>query len=171
MNRATLRRVWASRAYLGAAARPVLLLLALLPLGALGERRPPLLFEGGARLEVEVASRAAERQQGLMGRTELAADAGMLFVFPERQRQCLWMKNTLLPLSAAFLDEAGRVINLVDLHPHDLTVRCSSRPARYAVEANQGWFRRHGVVPGSRVEGLPLDGAPSDIFTGDAAEP
>ncbi|MFC3607890.1 DUF192 domain-containing protein [Stutzerimonas tarimensis] len=113
-----------------------------------------LVFAGQA-LQVEVAATATERQRGLMERDELGESRGMLFIFPETARQCLWMKNTWLPLSAAFLDEARRVINIVDLHPGDLQLKCSRRPARYAVEANQGWFKAQGVRPGDRVEGLP----------------
>lgn len=112
---------------------------------------------GEARLMVEVARDPDDRQRGLMERAALGEAAGMLFVFPVAGRHCLWMKNTPLPLSAAFLDDDGRVVNLVDLTPHDLTVKCASRPARYAVEANQGWFARHGVQPGDRVAGLPAD--------------
>lgn len=114
----------------------------------------PLLF-GEHRLQVEFASSQQERQQGLMGRTELAESAGMLFRFPELKRQCLWMKDTPLPLSAAFLDEQGRVINLIDLEPHDLQVKCSSAPARFAVEANQGWFEQRKVEAGVQAAGLP----------------
>jgi uncharacterized membrane protein (UPF0127 family) len=114
----------------------------------------PLSF-GEHRLHVEYASSPDERQRGLMERTELAESAGMLFRFPALKRQCLWMKDTPLPLSAAFLDEQGRVINLIDLEPHDLQIKCSSAPARFAVETNQGWFDQRQIVPGVQVMGLP----------------
>lgn len=110
---------------------------------------------GEARLTVDVAVTPAERQRGLMHREALPAAHGMLFVFPQQAQQCLWMKNTSVPLSAAFLDDAGRVVDLIDLQPHDLTIRCSAGAARFAVEANQGWFARQGVRIGSPVEGLP----------------
>ena len=124
---------------------------------ALAEPRTLTLTFNGHPLQTEYVFRDKDRQRGLMERTELAESAGMLFRFPQLKSQCLWMKNTPLPLSAAFLDEQGRVINLVDLQPHDLTVKCSSAPARYAVEANQGWFAQRGVAPGAPVAGLPSD--------------
>lgn len=124
---------------------------------ALGEPHALTLKVGEHRLHTEYVFRDADRQRGLMGRTELGESAGMLFRFPQLKTQCLWMKNTPLPLSAAFLDEQGRIINLVDLQPHDLTVKCSEAPARYAVEVNQGWFGRRAIQPGQWVEGLPSD--------------
>lgn len=108
-------------------------------------------------LQAEYVFKDADRQRGLMARSELAESAGMLFRFPQLKTQCLWMKKTPLPLSAAFLDEEGRIIDLIDLQPHDLTVKCSSAPARYAVEVNQGWFDQRGVRPGQLVSGLPSD--------------
>lgn len=123
---------------------------------ALAEAGLTLEF-GPHRLQAEYVFRDEDRQRGLMGRTELGESAGMLFRFPQVKKQCLWMKNTPLPLSAAFLDEAGRIINLVDLHPHDLTVKCSEGPARYAVEVNQGWFAQRDISPGQQVAGLPSD--------------
>lgn len=122
---------------------------------ALAEPRTLTLTFDGHPLQTEYVFRDEDRQRGLMERTELAEFAGMLFRFPQVKTQCLWMKNTPLPLSAAFLDEQGRIINLVDLQPHDLTVKCSEGPARYAVEANQGWFTRRGIAAGLRVGGLP----------------
>ncbi len=133
-----------------------LFLLACLLAGpALAELEHFTLLFGEHRLHVEFASSQEERQQGLMGRTELAESSGMLFRFPQLKRQCLWMKDTPLPLSAAFLDEQGRVINLIDLEPHDLQIKCSSGPARFAVEANQGWFEHRKVEAGVQAEGLP----------------
>ncbi|KHO64159.1 MULTISPECIES: DUF192 domain-containing protein [Pseudomonas] len=136
-----------------------LLLISLLSCAGMALTEPRLLAlsVGGHALHAEYVFTAEDRQRGLMGRTELAESAGMLFRFPQLKTQCLWMKNTPLPLSAAFLDEAGRIINLVDLHPHDLTVKCSSAPARYALEVNQGWFNQRGIVPGLPFAGLPAD--------------
>lgn len=109
----------------------------------------------GHRLNVEVAETLAERRQGLMERTHLPADQGMLFVFEDDLKRCLWMKNTPLPLSAAFLDAQGYIINILALHPHDESPRCSAAPARFALEVPQGWFEAHGVVPELQVRGLP----------------
>lgn len=106
-------------------------------------------------LHVEVVDTPEARQRGLMDRTALPASQGMLFVFSDLAQRCLWMKNTSVPLSAAFLDAQGRILNLVDLQPNDLQTHCSSAPARFALEVNQGWFARHGIQPGLKLEGLP----------------
>ena len=139
--------------------RAALLTLMLLP--SLARAEPLLdLRAGDAHLQAEYARSPAERERGLMERTELAADRGMLFRFDDFRRHCLWMKNTPLPLSAAFMDEQGRIVDLIDLQPLDITIRCSQEPARYALEANQGWFDSHGVAIGDRVDGIPeSDGA------------
>lgn len=110
---------------------------------------------GTAPLRAEYAHTPAERERGLMGRTELAADRGMLFRFDDFRRHCLWMKNTPLPLSAAFLDEEGSVVDLIDLEPLSETIRCSRKPARYALEVNRGWFGTNGIEAGDSVKGLP----------------
>ena len=110
---------------------------------------------GDARLQAEYARSAAERERGLMERTELAADGGMLFRFDDFRRHCLWMKNTPLPLSAAFMDEQGRIVDVIDLEPLSTAIRCSREPARYALEVNQGWFRQHQLRIGDQVSGIP----------------
>lgn len=132
-----------------------LLVALLLPLTALGDEPSLDLRIDQVSLRAEYAEDAESRQRGLMERTELPAGQGMLFRFPAVRRQCLWMKNTPLPLSAAFMDEAGRIVDLIDLEPLSLKVRCSAEPARYALEVPQGWFTEHGLGLGSRVEGLP----------------
>ncbi|WP_313225170.1 DUF192 domain-containing protein [Stutzerimonas nitrititolerans] len=132
----------------------VLLLLMLLP--SLGMAQPLLeLRIGEAELQAEYAVTAPERAQGLMGRTELAADRGMLFRFDDFRRHCLWMKDTPLPLSAAFMDETGRIVDLIDLEPLSKAIRCSREPARYALEVNRGWFEEQGIGAGARVQGIP----------------
>lgn len=110
---------------------------------------------GDARLKAEYARTLDERERGLMERTELAADHGMLFRFDDVRRHCLWMKNTPLPLSAAFMNEQGRIVDVIDLEPLDKTIRCSREPARYALEVNQGWFRQHQLGTGDQVNGIP----------------
>ncbi|MCQ4289249.1 DUF192 domain-containing protein [Pseudomonas stutzeri] len=114
------------------------------------------LSVGDARLQAEYARSPNERARGLMERTELPADRGMLFRFDDFRRHCLWMKNTPLPLSAAFMDEQGRIVDVIDLEPLSTAIRCSEKPARYALEVNQGWFRQHGAGVGDRVGGIPL---------------
>lgn len=113
------------------------------------------LSVGDARLQAEYARAPAERERGLMERTELAANRGMLFRFDDFRRHCLWMKNTPLPLSAAFMDEQGHIVDVIDLEPLSTAIRCSREPARYALEVNQGWFRRHGAGVGDQVDGIP----------------
>ncbi|RMH90717.1 DUF192 domain-containing protein [Stutzerimonas zhaodongensis] len=131
-----------------------LVALVLMPMANASE---PLLElrVGDARLEAEYARTPNERERGLMERTEMHADHGMLFRFDELRRHCLWMKNTPLPLSAAFMDEQGRIVDIIDLQPLDTSIRCSQGPARYALEMNQGWFEAKGVEVGERVLGIP----------------
>lgn len=112
---------------------------------------------GDARLTAEYARTPAQRERGLMERTEMPADHGMLFRFDEFRRHCLWMKNTPLPLSAAFMDEQGRIVDIIDLQPLDTSIRCSQGPARYALEMNQGWFMAKEIEVGERVQGIPGD--------------
>ena len=113
------------------------------------------LHVGSAKVEAEYARSPAERERGLMERTEMPADHGMLFRFDDFRRHCLWMKNTPLPLSAAFMGEQGQIVDIIDLEPLSTAIRCSSEPARYALEVNQGWFESNGIEIGERVRGIP----------------
>lgn len=138
--------------------RTVLLLsLAALVLMSMAHASEPLLDLriGNARLTAEYARTPPERERGLMERTEMPADHGMLFRFDEFRRHCLWMKNTPLPLSAAFMDEQGRIVDIIDLQPLDTAIRCSGGPARFALEMNQGWFEAKGIAVGEQVQGIP----------------
>ena len=87
-----------------------------------------------------------------MHRRALPADQGMLFVYPQHGHHCMWMRNTALPLSVAFLDESGAVINIADMAPRSDTLHCASAPARYALEMNRGWFRQRGIEAGTRID-------------------
>jgi uncharacterized protein len=80
----------------------------------------------------------------------------MLFVFEQPSQQCFWMKNTLLPLSAAFIDDDGTVVNVEDMKPQTLDSHCSAKPVRYVLEMNQGWFAKKGIKPGTRLNGEPF---------------
>ena len=120
--------------------------------------RPPsrVEFDGAdAVLYVDVADSAEERSDGLMGVETLPADDGMAFVFDEPVESTFWMKDTLIPLSVAFVDEAGRVIGVRDMQPCEAEA-CPSygvdEPYVLAIEANLGWFDEHGVGPGDRAE-------------------
>jgi len=116
---------------------------------------PTTTLNAGIHLiQAEVAGTPATRSQGLMRRKAMAQGAGMLFLFGESAAHCMWMKNTLIPLSVAFIDERGQIVNIADMQPLDETSHCASRPARYALEMNQGWFKKRGIVAGARIQGL-----------------
>jgi hypothetical protein len=106
-------------------------------------------------IRAEVVSDPGSRAQGLMHRKSLAQNAGMLFIFDERAPHCMWMKNTLVPLSVAFIDERGSIVNIADMEPHSEASHCAAQPVRYALEMNRGWFAARGVKPGSRLGGIP----------------
>jgi hypothetical protein len=105
-------------------------------------------------IKAEVANTPTARQAGLMHRKGLPAQEGMLFVNPDSEIQCMWMKNTLIPLSVAFLDAQGRILNIEDMQPNTYDYHCSRAPARYALEMNLGWFRDNRVQTGDTVRGL-----------------
>ena len=106
------------------------------------------------KLVAEVASTDADRMQGLMHRRMLPENRGMLFVFDSVAYHGMWMMNTYIPLSVAFLDETGVIINIEDMKPHTRESHYAARPARYALEMNLGWFRKHGISPGMKIGGL-----------------
>jgi uncharacterized membrane protein (UPF0127 family) len=106
------------------------------------------------RIEAEVAADQASRMQGLMNRRSMGANQGMLFVFAQADRHCMWMRNTFLPLSVAFLDERGRILNIEDMKPQTEDNHCASGPARFALEMNLGWFSGKGLKPGQLIGGV-----------------
>lgn len=105
-------------------------------------------------LSVEVAHTQATRSQGLMYRQSLGENSGMLFVFPRPDRYSMWMMNTDIPLSVAFLDEGGTILNIADMMPRTATAHRSAGASKYAVEMNRGWFAARNIKPGDRVTGL-----------------
>ena len=105
-------------------------------------------------LSVEVADTPAEREYGLMRRTSMPENQGMLFVFPADSRQCMWMKDTLIPLSVAFMDAQGRIVNIADMQPQSRQIHCSAKPVRYALEMNRGWFARRAIQAGDIATGM-----------------
>jgi len=136
------------------------LLMVALPGWAQQPQLPLLeLFAGMHRIEAEVAATSESRQTGMMLRTIMAPQRGMLFVFPDVAKHCMWMRNTLLPLSVAFLDEKGRIINIEDMQPQTENNHCAVKPARYALEMNLGWFKSRSVGPGFAIAGI--DKAPN----------
>jgi len=133
-----------------------LLILGLSLAGGAGAQTLPLieLTAGIHRVEAEVAHTQQTRMTGLMQRRTMAPQRGMLFVFDEARTHCMWMKNTFIPLSVAFLDDAGRIINVEDMQPHSEDNHCAARPARYALEMNLGWFRSRNLAAGALIAGI-----------------
>lgn len=114
---------------------------------------------GSDSVRAEVARTAPQRERGLMLRESVPDDTGMLFVFPEAEVQGVWMKDTYVPLAAAFMDERFTVLSIEQLEPEDLTVKYSEDPVRYVLEVPQGWFEAHGVTPGDRPTVVFGDGS------------
>jgi len=135
------------------------LLLALPALAQDGPQKLPAikLNAGMHIIQAEVAQSPGQRSIGLMNRPSMGANEGMLFVFEQPAQQCFWMKNTLLPLSIAFLAEDGTVVNIEDMSPQTLDSHCSRKEVRYALEMNLGWYAKRGIKPGSRLTGTPFD--------------
>ena len=135
----------------------LLALLSLVAAPALAQQALPVvqLNAGMHLIRAEVAADYDSRMTGLMHRSSMPSNAGMLFIFDDNQRQCMWMKNTLIPLSVAFIDESGVVINIEEMAPQTEDSHCASRPSRYALEMNKGWFAARGIKPGSRLGGIP----------------
>ena len=112
------------------------------------------LTAGFYRIDAEVAADQPNRMQGLMQRRAMGANQGMLFVFPQLARHCMWMRNTFIPLSVAFLDENGRILNVEDMQPQTENNHCASAPARFALEMNIGWFAAKGLKAGALIGGI-----------------
>lgn len=129
---------------------------------ALAQESPQLnlqrlkLSAGLHLIDVQVALTSDQRTTGLMHRREMPQNEGMLFVFEHPTIQCFWMKNTLIPLTAAFLEDDGTIVNLEDMRPQTTETHCSKRPVRYVLEMNQGWFGKRGIKPGARIAGRPF---------------
>lgn len=139
----------------------VMLALSLLALPLAAEELPRVeLTAGFYRIDAEVAANDAHRAQGLMHRRSLPANQGMLFVFSQAARHCMWMRNTYLPLSVAFLDDEGRILNIEDMQPQTEENHCAAHAARYALEMNVGWFAGKGIKPGARINGLDKSARP-----------
>lgn len=145
-----------------------------LPTGAATPRADTLptvtLTIGEHRVLAEVAATVEQRATGLMNRFSLRNDAGMVFVFPRAEPLGFWMKNTYVPLSIAFIDSDGRILNIEDMAPQTETTHWSRGPALFALEMRKGWFRDRGIAPGDLVRGLqirnpvrPRGGAPGRV--------
>jgi uncharacterized membrane protein (UPF0127 family) len=120
-------------------------------------RLPTVTLQAGMHnIVAEVARTPQQQQIGMMMRTQMAQHEGMLFVFDDVAPRCFWMKNTLLPLSIAFIADDGRIVNLADMQPRSEASHCSTEPVRYALEMNQGWFAKRSIKAGFRLKGTPF---------------
>jgi uncharacterized membrane protein (UPF0127 family) len=118
---------------------------------------PRLTLSAGMHLiQAQVAATPDQRSVGLMFRREMPANEGMLFIFEQPSPQCFWMKNTLLPLTAAFVADDGTIVNLADMKPQTTDSHCSAKPVRFVLEMHQGWFDKRGIKAGSRLTGQPF---------------
>ena len=140
-----------------------LLALALFASGPLQAQEAPqmnlqrvALSAGMHQIDAQVALNPEQRQIGLMFRKDMPQHEGMIFVFEQPTKQCFWMKNTLLPLTAAFVADDGTIVNLADMKPQTLDAHCSDKPVRYVLEMNQGWFAKKGIKAGSKLQGTPF---------------
>jgi len=135
---------------------------ALVACAALAQEQPQMnlprvkLTAGMHIIDAQVASAPAERETGLMFRKEMPQQEGMLFVFEYPAQQCFWMKNTILPLSVAFVHDDGTIANIEEMQAQTLDSHCSAKPVRYVLEMNKGWFAKKGIKAGFRLAGAPF---------------
>lgn len=131
------------------------LALAAYAQGAPQTTLPRIKLQAGMfQIDAQVAQTQEQRSIGLMYRSEMPQHEGMLFVFDQPATQCFWMKNTLLPLTAAFVADDGTIVNLVDMKPQTTDSHCSEKPVRFVLEMHQGWFAKKGLKAGSRLSGV-----------------
>lgn len=112
------------------------------------------LSVGMHRIDAQLALTPEQRQIGLMWRKSMPTHEGMLFEFEQPSQKCFWMKNTLIPLTAAFVADDGTIVNLVDMQPQTLNPHCSEKPVRYVLEMNLGWFAKKNIKAGSKISGI-----------------
>jgi uncharacterized membrane protein (UPF0127 family) len=115
-----------------------------------------VITAGMQNIRAEVARTAAPMQTGMMFRREMGTHEGMLFAYDSPAIRCYWMKNTLLPLSIAFIADDGSIVNIADMQPQSEQSHCSASPVRYALEMNQGWLAKRNIKPGFKLKGAPF---------------
>ena len=118
------------------------------------------LTAGIHQIDTQLAVTPNQQAVGLMYRNDMPMNEGMLFVFEQASVQCFWMKNTRLPLTAAFVADDGTIVNLENMKPQTTESHCSTQPVRYVLEMNQGWFAKKGIKPGSKLSGRPFTNTP-----------
>lgn len=122
-----------------------------------GQKLPAIQLGAGMHnIRAEVAQTPQEHEIGLMYRTSMGANDGMLFIFDRPGQQCFWMKNTLIPLSVAFIADDGTVVNTDEMKPQTLDPHCSTKAVRFVLEMNAGWFTKKGIKAGSKLSGAPF---------------
>ena len=121
------------------------------------QKLPTVRLAAGMHLiQAELAQTPGQREIGLMFRTTMGANEGMLFAFEQAGQQCFWMKNTLLPLAIAFIADDGSIVNIEAMKPQTLDNHCSTKPVRFVLEMNEGWFAKRGIKAGSKLQGAPF---------------
>jgi uncharacterized membrane protein (UPF0127 family) len=139
----------------------VCLSLGLMAQGALAQDKaqhlPTVVLGAGMHnIKAEVAETPQEHEIGLMHRTSMGSNEGMIFVFDRPGQQCFWMKNTLIPLAVAFVADDGTIVNLDEMKPQTLDPHCSTKQVRFVLEMNTGWFTKRGIKAGSKLTGEPF---------------
>ena len=120
-------------------------------------RLPTIDLQAGMHIiKTELAISPEQQATGMMFRREMGTNEGMLFVNDEPAQRCFWMRNTLVPLSIAFLADDGTVVNVADMEPQSERSHCSAKPVRFALEMNRGWFAKRGIKAGSQLKGRPF---------------
>lgn len=107
-------------------------------------------------IKAEVAQTPNQQMVGMMMRKEMGANEGMLFANSDASPRCFWMRNTLIPLSIAFIDDDGTIVNIADMQPQSDVSHCSAKPVRFALEMRQGWFAKRGLKAGFKLRGAPF---------------
>ena len=121
------------------------------------QKLPSIRLNAGIHnIQAEVAQSPDERSTGLMFRKDMGTNEGMLFAFEQPAQQCFWMKNTLLPLSIAFIADDGSIVNIDHMKPQTLESHCSTKPVRFVLEMNEGWFDKRGIKAGTKLRGAPF---------------
>jgi uncharacterized protein len=116
------------------------------------------LTAGIHQIDVQLAQTQDQLSTGLMHRNSMPQNEGMLFVFQHASQQCFWMRNTRIPLTAAFISDDGTIVNLADMKPQTTESHCSTKPVRFVLEMNKGWFAKKGIKPGNKLGGQAFAG-------------
>jgi uncharacterized protein len=120
-------------------------------------RLPTIELTAGMHvIQTELAVTLPQQMTGMMGRTSMGPNEGMLFAYDQPDRRCFWMRNTLIPLSIAFIADDGAIVNIAEMAPKSDQTHCSAKPVRFALEMNKGWFDKRGIKPGFRLRGKPF---------------